>query len=247
MPEKSSHSTDPKRRHRRTREHARSPFDEDDFRSEKKRSRRHADTDDAQDSGGKFGPNMYSLQVSDPIPQSGSDISLSVKETNALRAKLGLAPLETEETQPSEDRIVDNQSENYVHAPAKDLKKARETDAIKDRLSIHKEKRALYDKYANSRLYEPEEKDISVVSWLDKLREKERIKKQAQERAKVLTEMDEQFEVPQTDVSSHRGQPNVVYRSDDLSGLKVEHKVDRFVEGKSIILTLKDKGMLLSA
>lgn len=32
------------------------------------------------------------------------------------------------------------------------------------------------------------------------------------------------------------------YTSKDLKGLKVEHSVDRFKDGQSIILTLQDKG-----
>ncbi|THD23215.1 U4/U6.U5 tri-snRNP-associated protein 1 [Fasciola hepatica] len=255
MPEKSSHSSDQKRRSRRTREHARSPFEEDDHRLEKKRSRRHMDVDSSLDSNGKFivliVVNLQSryLRVDQKchcqLKKPSKHVHFSqICVTSALRAKLGLAPLETEEARPYEDRIVDNQSENYVHAPAKDLKKARETDAIRERLSVQKEKRNLYEKYADSRLYEPEEKNVPVMSWVEKLREKERIKKQAQEQAKLLTEMDEQFEVSELYESTDRAQQDNTYRPEDLTGLKVEHKVDRFSEGKSVILTLKDKAIL---
>lgn len=57
--------------------------------------------------------------------------------------------------------------------------------------------------------------------------------------------MDEQFEVTELHEPNHRIQQNNSYRPEDLSGLKVEHKVERFNEGKSVILTLKDKGRKL--
>ncbi|TPP61556.1 Hypoxia associated factor, partial [Fasciola gigantica] len=208
-------------------EHVRSPFEEDDHRSEKKRSRRHKDV-------------VSSLDLNEPVPQRGSERSSSIKKANALRAKLGLAPLETEDTSPYEDWIVDNQSENYSHAPEKHLKKA----LIGERLSVQKEKRNLYEKYADTRLYEPEEKNVPVMSWVEKLCERERMKKQEQEQVKLMAEMDEQFEVSRMCDSTHQAQQNNVYRPEYLTGLRAEHKVDKFSERKSVILTLKDKTIL---
>ncbi|KAA3672906.1 U4/U6.U5 tri-snRNP-associated protein 1 [Paragonimus westermani] len=230
------HSSDRKRRHHKSRERARSPFGENgdvSHHNERRSTRRRTEV------------NSYSDDAS-VAAGGGGDISLSIEETNALRAKLGLAPLELDDTAPAEDeqRIVDNQSENYVHAPAKDLRKARESEALKEKLAVHKDKRALYDKMASSRLYEPAEKDLSVSSWVEKIREKERIKKQAQERAKVLTELDEQYNNDDLVIPHYSSTPGISYKPSDLSGLKIEHKVDSFREGKSIILTLKDRGVL---
>ncbi|KAF5395426.1 hypothetical protein PHET_12222 [Paragonimus heterotremus] len=228
------HSSDRKRRHHKSRERARSPFEDNSdisYNKERRSTRRRTEV------------NPYSDDAS-VAASGGGEISLSVEETNALRAKLGLAPLELNDAAPAEDeqRIVDNQSENYVHAPAKDLRKARESEALKEKLVVHKDKRALYDKLASSRLYEPAEKDLSVSSWVEKIREKERVKKQAQERAKVLTELDEQYNNDDLVMPNHSSASGIIYKSSDLSGLKIEHKVDSFREGKSIILTLKDRG-----
>ncbi|CAL8095262.1 unnamed protein product [Calicophoron daubneyi] len=226
-----------KRRSHRSRDRERSPFDDEKHRRKEPR---------ASERGSKFESNTER-----PVENTGhgldsySENSLSIEDTNALRLKLGLPPLEIGE-HSSEDRIVDNQSENYVHVPAKDIRKVRESEAIKDRISVHKEKRSLYEKYESTHLYEPAEKDTSVLSWVEKIREKERIKKQALERAKLIAETDEQLAAEDTQeftVLSAGGQ-QVTYTPEDLAGLKVEHKSDRFGEGKSIILTLKDKDVL---
>lgn len=223
MPEKGENLSDRKKRHHTSRERARSPFE--DEHAPRRKVKRHRNREEITDDSSFPSSNG-----------AGGDVSLSVEETNALRAKLGLAPLELDDDK-GEGGIVDNQSENYVHAPAKDVRKQREEEALKQKLAVHKEKRSLYDKLASSTLYEPSEKDMSAMSWVEKIREKERIKKQAQARAKLLSEMDEQLdaELP----------PKVIqYESSDLTGLKVEHKIDSFREGQTVILTLKDKGVL---
>ncbi|GAA53672.1 U4/U6.U5 tri-snRNP-associated protein 1 [Clonorchis sinensis] len=177
-------------------------------------------------------------KVSDVVKRQSETFFCTIHTdlSSALRAKLGLAPLELDDDK-GEGGIVDNQSENYVHAPAKDLRKHREEEALKQKLAVHKEKRSLYDKLASSTLYEPSEKDMSAMSWVEKIREKERIKKQAQARAKLLSEMDEQLDAELPPKVSQ-------YESSDLTGLKVEHKIDSFREGQTVILTLKDKDVL---
>ncbi|KAG5450929.1 U4/U6.U5 tri-snRNP-associated protein 1 [Clonorchis sinensis] len=223
MPEKSENLSDRKKRHHKSRERARSPFEDED--APRRKVKRHRNREEITDE-----PSLPSSNG------AGGDVSLSVEETNALRAKLGLAPLELDDDK-GEGGIVDNQSENYVHAPAKDLRKHREEEALKQKLAVHKEKRSLYDKLASSTLYEPSEKDMSAMSWVEKIREKERIKKQAQARAKLLSEMDEQLDAELPPKVSQ-------YESSDLTGLKVEHKIDSFREGQTVILTLKDKDVL---
>jgi U4/U6.U5 tri-snRNP-associated protein 1 len=59
--------------------------------------------------------------------------------------------------------------------------------------------------------------------------------------AKVLEEMDAEFGVGGL-VEEEFKDNQKTYTSKDLAGLKVEHSQDRFKEGKTIILTLKDQG-----
>ncbi|KAH8860121.1 U4/U6.U5 tri-snRNP-associated protein isoform 3 [Schistosoma japonicum] len=173
---------------------------------------------------------------------TGVDISLSVAETNALRAKLGLAPLDTDDTSKSKGTL-DNQADCYIHAPAKDIRKTKESEAIKEKLNVLKEKRLLLDKIGQEKLSIPAEHESDVQSWIEKMREKERIQKQAEERAKLLSEIDDQLSV------SEFVEPRLImndkkYKSEDLAGLRVEHSSTRFVDGQSVILTIKDSGVL---
>ncbi|CAH8838288.1 unnamed protein product [Trichobilharzia szidati] len=209
-----------KHRHHRNRDRSRSPLDQGSDRT--------------------FG--RVDDRSSDDAGRTGVDISLSISETNALRAKLGLAPLETEDT-PKSERTTDNQADNYVHAPAKDLRKLKESDAIKEKLNVLKEKRALYDKLGQEKLSVPTEKESDVQTWVEKMREKERIQKQASERAKILSEIDDQLGVSEF-VESKLATKDKNYKPGDLAGLRVEHSADRFVDGQSIILTIKDSGVL---
>uniref|UniRef100_A0A452U2E9 Spliceosome associated factor 1, recruiter of U4/U6.U5 tri-snRNP n=1 Tax=Ursus maritimus TaxID=29073 RepID=A0A452U2E9_URSMA len=63
-------------------------------------------------------------------------------------------------------------------------------------------------------------------------------------RAKLLEEMDQEFGVS-TLVEEEFGQRRQdLYSARDLQGLTVEHAIDSFREGETVILTLKDKGVL---
>lgn len=60
----------------------------------------------------------------------------------------------------------------------------------------------------------------------------------------MLAELDDEFGVSAVVTEQLKPKkPKVNYSSASLEGLKVEHSVDRFVEGTPIILTLKDSGM----
>ncbi len=82
-------------------------------------------------------------------------------------------------------------------------------------------------------------------SWLQKVQEKQ----EAQKKAKLLEEMDEQFGVGEI-VKNKIEQPKRIekeYTAKNLKGLRVEHDQALFAEGKDIILTLKDRNILQGA
>ncbi|CAH8486948.1 unnamed protein product [Schistosoma turkestanicum] len=219
MTRSSPHRLHKKHRHK-NRERSRSPLDQNYGRNATRR-----DDQSPSDTGG-----------------TGVDISLSVAETNALRAKLGLAPLETDGASKSE-RTLDNQADCYVHAPAKDIRKLKESEVIKEKLNVLREKRSLLDKIGQDKLSIPSAHESDVQSWVEKMREKERIQKQAEERAKLLSEIDDQLAISEF-VESRLNQNDKKYKSNDLAGLRVEHSSSRFVDGQSVILTIKDSGVL---
>ncbi|KAG0212336.1 hypothetical protein BGX28_006480 [Mortierella sp. GBA30] len=158
-----------------------------------------------------------------------SEISASIEETNALRAKLGLKPLkvgpETSSAQQAEDNLKQKQEE--------DAKKVRE-DAIKNKIAKSKNKRELNRVIAGKGLGEASDEDDTddVHKWTMKSRnkEKERQAAAAARREKELQELDEAYQAE--------------YDESQLSGLRVGHDVSEFAEGEERILTLKDSTIL---
>lgn len=59
-----------------------------------------------------------------------------------------------------------------------------------------------------------------------------------------MEELDDEFGVGDLVAEDMRKTKRDAYTARDLRGLRVEHSVDGFTEGKSVILTLKDKGVL---
>ncbi|VDD80596.1 unnamed protein product [Mesocestoides corti] len=164
-----------------------------------------------------------------------------------LRAKLGLAPLDVgnQATRTeSDDNKPRNSDTDFVHLPAKDITKAKQTEKLQEKIVTSKEKRELLNKLREYKSLGADE-DVSVSSWVEKMRTKEKAKLEADKREKILAEMDEEFGV--SAIVAERIKPTVAkqeYSSASLEGLKVEHDVNTFSEGAPIILTLKDSDVL---
>ncbi|KAG0051122.1 hypothetical protein BGZ83_004067 [Gryganskiella cystojenkinii] len=160
-----------------------------------------------------------------------SEISASIAETNAIRAKLGLKPLkegpETGSKQIAEDNLKRQREE--------EAKKARE-DEIKKKIAKSKNRQELSKVLSGKGLGEASGDDDDaagddVFKWTMKSRnkEKERQLAAAARREKELQEMDAMAEE---------------YDEDQLAGLRVGHDMSDFGEGEERILTLKDSTIL---
>lgn len=174
------------------------------------------------------------------VPHSASgDASLSIEETNKLRAKLGLKPLDLNETKKElgtkEEPIV---AETINPAAIKKQKEMRE------RLAAMKEKRILNQKLGKVKTLADEDWLDDTSAWVEKSRKMAKEKELADKRAKLLEEMDEEFGVSTLVEEDFAQSKNFAYTARDLKGLKVQHKVDSFAEGQTVILTLEDKGVL---
>lgn len=201
-----------------------------------------------------------------PIPENGAGDCLSIEETNKLRAKLGLKPLEVDSgpinskkdgesslagksTDKNGDPIDLNQYKDdygeFYHKPAENLAEKKQHEKIRDKLKERKEKRKLEDKLNRIRtLGESDDEEENAVHWVEKNREKEKLRKEAERRAKLLEEMDKEFGVSDLVDQESRNAKREAYKSRDLQGLRVEHGQEEFTEGREIILTLKDKEVL---
>ncbi|XP_019874493.2 U4/U6.U5 tri-snRNP-associated protein 1 [Aethina tumida] len=187
-------------------------------------------------------------------PDAGqSHESLSIEETNKLRAKLGLKPLEvTSESSSKKDdkdgkkndgKIKDDLGEFY-HKPAENLSQKNKREKLRSRIAEHKEKRQLQSKYSKVKTLGESDSDDDAEAWVGKSRQVEQAKKDAEKRAKMLEELDAQFGIGDVIETEKRERLRNKYTDKDLKGLQVDHDVDSFAEEKTVILTLKDKGVL---
>ncbi|CAI5680795.1 U4/U6.U5 tri-snRNP-associated protein 1 [Oreochromis niloticus] len=173
-------------------------------------------------------------------PQSASgDASLSIEETNKLRAKLGLKPLELNENKKElgtkEEPMVAETINPVVIQQQKEMR---------EKLAALKEKRKLNQKLGKVKTLAEDDWLDDTSSWVERSRKLAKEKEMAEKRAKLLEEMDEEFGVSNLVEEEFAQIKQDAYTSRDLKGLKVQHKVESFSEGQTVILTLEDKGVL---
>ncbi|CAJ0586117.1 unnamed protein product, partial [Mesorhabditis spiculigera] len=161
---------------------------------------------------------------------SRRDFSLSIQETNKLRAQLGLAPLE-EDTGPKADNWGDKKRD----------------DAIKEKIEVAKKKREVYSKVLKSRGLADDSSDDEASGWVTKQRQLDEEKKKAEERAKALDALDEEL----ADSGAIEGQSKKKKTGKKkpagnamTGGLTIGHSKDEFLSGQEQILVLEDKGVL---
>ncbi|XP_062867763.1 U4/U6.U5 tri-snRNP-associated protein 1 [Trichomycterus rosablanca] len=187
----------------------------------------------------KLDPVFQETQDVGPKSASG-DASLSIEETNKLRAKLGLKPLEFNESK----KELGTKEEPMLAQVINPLHVKQQSD-IREKLAALKEKRLLNQKLGKVKTLADEDPWLEdAASWVEKSRKMAKEKEMAEKRAKLLQEMDEEFGVSNLVEQEFGQSKKETYSSKDLKGLAVEHKVESFKEGETIILTLQDKGVL---
>ncbi|VIO99433.1 SART-1 family protein [Brugia malayi] len=182
--------------------------------------------------------------------------SISIEETNRLRASLGLAPLEVDsgpkerEVEGSDgvEKIYKEDGMEFVHKKAEHLGEKKRVEEMREKLSVARDKRKLYEKVLKVKPLAESDSDEDASSWVAKNRELEEERKRAEERAKILDDMDADFGVnalineenkmKQIKKAKKREQKS------DLAGLMVGHAKEDFLEGSETILVLEDKGVL---
>jgi U4/U6.U5 tri-snRNP-associated protein 1 len=164
-------------------------------------------------------PNMNNDKIPQMTMNSDGTMSLSIEETNALRIKIGLKPLQ-------ETKIEKKLSENETHKPAQ---KQVDVEDIKSRIEkskwLRKERELKRIKTLGESSEEDSEED--AASFVEKSRKLEKEKQLAKEKMKKMQEEEEERE------------KNAV----DLTGMIIAHDQESFTE-TPIILTLADKDIM---
>merc|ERR1719259_846658 len=159
-----------------------------------------------------------------------SQASLSIEETNKLRLKLGLKPLDVgnkDDEKKEEDR-------DFVHKPAEDLWEKKKQEKLREKLKVAKEKRILQAKMSKVRTLGDDDSDDDVANWVTKIRKADEVKKAADEFGLQ--------EIVKDELNEKKEQPR--YSQNDLKGLEVEHDLENFRDGTTEILVIKDKEIL---
>ncbi|XP_067232955.1 U4/U6.U5 tri-snRNP-associated protein 1 [Chanodichthys erythropterus] len=248
---------DPEDRHREHKKHRHKDRDKEKDREREKRkrsrSRERSGRGTERDRSGKAEKSNAEPRVkkekldpafedsSEPGPKSASgDASLSIEETNKLRAKLGLKPLDLNESKKesgTKEEPLLAETINPVH-----IKQQAE---MREKLAALKEKRLLNQKLGKVKALGDDEPWLDdTAAWVERSRKLAKEKELAEKRAKLLEEMDEEFGVSNLVEQEFAQEKRDSYSSNHLKGLKVQHKMDSFREGETVVLTLEDKGVL---
>ena len=181
------------------------------------------------------------------------DASLSVSETNALRKRLGLAPLKEEETLTTLTTRPD-EKEKRAAQKKEEEDKDKEERLVALREKLKERKRRKMDRLNAKRLYEGEEEgeEEDAKTWVQKSRRLNKTttttttrsskgggrKNSTRDMARRYEEEDEEHGV-------------VEYTEKDLAGLKVDRAALEVVakgedggDGDGVVLTLADKSVL---
>lgn len=137
-----------------------------------------------------------------PIPEGGAGDSLSIEETNKLRLKLGLKPLEVDSGAPKQpsstdvskrapaDKNLPSYSDewgDFLHKPATNIKDKMKAEKIREKLSQNKEKRFLEDRLKTVRtLGESDDEEDDVLKWVNRNKQIVDQKKEAERRVSYL-------------------------------------------------------------
>ncbi|KAL2920219.1 hypothetical protein HK105_200287 [Polyrhizophydium stewartii] len=157
------------------------------------------------------------------MPLKGGDsdeVSLSVEESNRLRASLGLRPLDV--AGPSKEQQAQDNFEKHQ----RDNAKKQEREALAAKIQKAKELAQRGKKLHGHGLGEEGSEDEGdAAGWVlkSKARQRKREQELALQRAKELEEQDER-----------------AYTSADLAGIKVGHSIDHITSAGEAVLVLKD-------
>ncbi|KAK3854519.1 hypothetical protein Pcinc_039010 [Petrolisthes cinctipes] len=191
----------------------------------------------------------------------GGDTSLSIEETNKIRAKLGLKPLkvdsgplkiETEEDGGEggagkvTEQWLEDKDGRFVHKPAESITQKLQVEKLREKIAAQREKRRIKENLARLKTIAESDDDNmdNASAWVKRSRQLARDKALAERKTKMLEELDEQFGVGDLVEQDMTELKRKKYSSNSLSGLNVQHEMSRFDSGAPTILTLKDSNVL---
>lgn len=224
-----SRSRSPHRRHASGGSRRRSSSDLDANDAHKKRQR--TERDDAESKRERFGNDdapdgdAKGAVKANTVEKNG-EISMSIEETNRVRAALGLKPLSLGPKKKDENVVNLQKTSDQVD-------EERERAELQKKLAQSKRKRELTQKLAGQSIGEQlkASASTSALDWVKQSRSKvddaaAEAKKSKQKTAKQAAAESEE------------------YSASALAGMVVGHDIKSFEEGDEVVLTLKDSRVL---
>ncbi|KAL1764002.1 U4 tri-snRNP-associated 1, partial [Sigmodon hispidus] len=171
---------------------------------------------------------------------SGDASSLSIKETNKLRAKLGLKPLEVNTVKKEAGTKEEPMAADFINPMA-----LLQSEELREKLAAAMEKRLLNQKLGKIKTRGENDPWLDdTAAWIKRSQQLQKEKDLAEKLAKLQEEMDQEFGVSTLVEEEFEQRRQDLYSAWDLQGLTVEHAIESFREGETVVLTLKDKGVL---
>ncbi|XP_064483898.1 U4/U6.U5 tri-snRNP-associated protein 1-like [Ornithodoros turicata] len=183
----------------------------------------------------------------------GEKLSLSVDDTNKLRAKLGLKPLQVDsgsipglgDAPPGDVDEEQTEKRKEVFIKTENIQDKLQVEKLREKIAANREKRKFQKRYQDVKTIAESDEDLDdALAWVRKSRKLHEEKAKAAKRAKVLEELDEEFGVGKLVEEEIKGSASKRYSAKNLKGLEVVHDVNRIKEGHVVVLTLKDKAVL---
>lgn len=113
---------------------------------------------------------------------------MSIEETNKLRAKLGLKPLEVDSTPKDDPNKIKDDLGEFYHKPAPDVNEKLRTQKLKEKIGTQKQKRQIEANLSKVKSLGDCESDDDTKAWIDKTKRLEEEKKKAEERVRMRYE-----------------------------------------------------------
>ena len=165
------------------------------------------------------------------VSESGQEISMSIAETNRVRALLGLRPLDVG---PSARETDEQKAVENMRVKKEEDERLRKEAEVRRTVDRARNQRLLKQKLEGSTLSDVqagEEAVLSAADWVKQSRQK-----QVQNKATAA----QRAEAQRHSSAAATADEQSSYDNSDLSGMRVAHDASAFEAGESAILTLAD-------
>ena len=240
------------RRRRRSRSRSRDRHRDRSGSKERKEGRENYKREEKRERNGDSEANKEASKAGPIQHEEGGDVekgnavmSLSIEETNKLRAKLGLKPLNVEKKDEVDEHsdqpgvLIPGDRDKTRHLAPEHWGQRDKAKKLREKLATNRDKRTQNNKLRVVKgLGESDSEDDDASKWIERQKNKTKLKEEAEKRAKAMQQLDDEFGVGDIVEEGIKNKRQQEYSSNSLKGLRVEHSSEAFSE-KTTVLTLK--------